>query len=80
MDIAEIGLSDADRAELRQALLNWKAEGQANPLIPFDVDIDGDGIADSFGLDENDELVFVSGATLDSTVYQSDGDDIRNES
>lgn len=73
-EITEI--PDEDRVALREALLLWKKGGVENPLIPLDVDIDGDGIADSFGLDENDELVLVPGTMLESTVYLSEGDDI----
>lgn len=68
-------LSREDYAVTKEALLNWRQEGVANPLIPSDVDIDGDGIVDAYGLDENDEVIFVSGIALDDTVYLSEGDD-----
>lgn len=46
-----------------------------NPLIPSDVDINGDGIVDAYGLNELDEVIFVSGVALNDTVYTSEGDD-----
>lgn len=57
------------------ALKKWKDDGVENPTIPSDVDLDGDGVVDAFGLDENDQLIFISGIKLTDTVYRSDGDD-----
>ena len=62
---------------IRTILLGYKSEGVEKPLLPLNVDLDGDGIADSYGLDENDEVILVSGVPLEDTVYVSDGDDIR---
>lgn len=70
----EVGAEDAQA--IKEILLQWRSEGVENPLLPADVDLDGDGIADSFGLDENDELVVVRGVKLEDTVYVSEGDDI----
>ena len=70
-----IDMPDEDRAAIRDALLAWKADGVAAPLIPLNVDLDGDGVFDTLGLDENDELVLVSGVALSATVYQSTGDE-----
>lgn len=70
-------LPQEDRDFLTQHLRQLKSDGNPNPLIPNDLDLDGDGIADAFGLDENNDLVFVSGVSLVDTVYQSDGDDVR---
>lgn len=74
--MADLTLTAEDREIIRAALLAERAAGVASPLIPADVDLDGDGTADSFGLDENDEVVIVSGARLADTVYESDGDDV----
>lgn len=74
----DLTLSDADAAVVKQILLAEKASGNKNPLLPLDVDIDGDGIVDSFGLDENDNVIVVYGKPLEETLYVSDGDDIRN--
>ena len=62
---------------IRTILLGYKSEGVEKPLLPLNVDLDGDGIADSYGLDENDEVILVSGVPLEDTVYVSDGDDVR---
>lgn len=67
-------VSIEDQFALHAALLQWKNEGVVNPLIPFDLDLDGDGITDSFGLNENEELVIVSGVKVEDTVYESTGD------
>lgn len=77
--MADLTTSQEDVTTIRDILLQWKAEGVANPLLPADVDIDGDGIVDSFGLDENDEVIIVSGAKLEDTVYVSEGDDITHK-
>lgn len=73
--MADLDLTDADREEVRQILLAERARGVAVPLLPTDVDVDGDGVVDSFGLDENDEVVVVFGVALEHTVYVSEGDD-----
>lgn len=73
--MAEHQESAEDAEAIRAALLNWKASGNPNPMIPMEVDVDGDGIVDSFALDENDNLIVVTGAKLADTVYVSDGDD-----
>lgn len=70
-------LPDEDKAALRDSLLQWKVEGSESPTIPLDVDLDGDGVTDAYGLDENDELIFVSGVKLEETVYVSEGDDVK---
>lgn len=69
-------LPEEDRQVLQAALFGMKSAGLP-ALIPLEVDLDGDGIVDAFGLDEDDELVFVSGAKLEATGYVSDGDDWR---
>lgn len=72
----EAELSKEDRDVIRDILLGYRKEGESVPLLPLDVDLDGDGITDAWGLDENDEVVLVSGQKLKDTVYVSDGDDI----
>lgn len=72
---AVLDLPDEDKAALLTALLQWKADGVANPLIPLDHDVDGDGIVDSFGLDDNDQLVLVPGVHIDTTVSIAVGGD-----
>lgn len=74
--MADPNLPDEDREAIRDVLLNWRSQGVENPLLPSDVDVDGDGIVDSWGLDENDEVVFVRSRPLGETVFRSDGDGI----
>lgn len=74
--MADNTLTDADRTALRDVLLMWRETGVENPTLPLDIDLDGDGIADAWGLDANDEVVLISGTTIADTVYVSDGDDI----
>lgn len=69
-------LPEVDRLQIKASLTQWKTEGQEDPLIPLDVDLDGDGIVDAWGLDDKGEVELRSGAKLRKTVYQSDGDDI----
>ena len=69
-------LNREDYAAIKQILLQWKSEGVKSPLLPSDVDTDGDGIVDSYGLDADDNVILVRGANLDDTVYLSEGDDV----
>ena len=69
-------LSTEDREAIQGILTTWRDEGVENPLLPMDVDVDGDGIVDSWGLDAAGNVVVVSGASLEDTVYVSEGDDI----
>lgn len=72
-----IQLSPEDREILRASLRAWQESGVKRPLIPMDIDLDGDGIADSWGLDAFGELVVVHGVALDKTVYEADGSGIE---
>lgn len=67
------------REAIRLALLAWKADGVAEPLIPVYADVDGDGIPDFYGLDENENVIEVSGASVSvaDTVATSDGSGIE---
>lgn len=78
--MAQLTTSPEDLIAIKEILHAWRAEGTVNPLLPLDVDIDGDGIVDAYGLDANGEVVLVSGAKLEETVYVSDDDGIHNES
>ncbi len=69
-------LTDADRSAIKGILEQWRESGVLNPLLPMDVDVDGDGIVDAWGLDEDGEVVVVSSTSLPYTVYESDGDDV----
>ena len=73
--MSDITTSIEDLVMIRTILLQYKSEGVEKPLLPLNVDLDGDGIADAYGLDENDEVILVSGVPLEDTVYVSDGDD-----
>jgi len=69
-------LSVEDAEAIKGILIAWQDDGVENPLLPMDVDVDGDGIVDSWGLDGDGNVVVVSGTHLDDTVYVSEGDDI----
>lgn len=71
-------LPDADRAQLVACLTLWRTEGQANPVIPCDVDVDGDGIVDGYGLGPSGELVYVSGVAIADTVFEATGGGVEN--
>jgi hypothetical protein len=72
--MADLTLTRKDRKAIRAMLLAERANGVAVPLLPADVDMDGDGIVDSFGLDEHDEVVIVSGVALEHTLFESVGE------
>lgn len=74
--MAEMNLTEEDAREVQAILLAWRADGVENPLLPADVDVDGDGVVDAYGLDDNDNIIIVSGASLDATVFHSDGDGV----
>lgn len=71
-------LTPADEEVIREVLVRLRDSG-AEPLLPLDVDLDGDGIVDAWGLNAEDRVVLVSGCSLAATCYVSDGDDIRAE-
>ena len=72
--MADLTTTDEDAAAIKAILLQWKSEGNPNPMLPADVDIDGDGIVDSFGLDENNNVIVVSDTKLEDTVYVAEGE------
>ena len=74
--MADMTLTKEDEISIRSILLAERARGIANPLLPADVDIDGDGIVDSFGLDAFGNVVVVPGVKLKNTVFRSDGEDV----
>jgi len=74
--MADMQMTDEDREVIRGILLAHRAAGAENPLLPADVDVDGDGIVDSFGLDADDNVIVVPGRSIEDTVYVSEGDDI----
>lgn len=74
--VTDADLSRADQAQLKASLVRWKIDGQDNPLIPCDVDVDGDGTADAYGL-VNDVLVYITGVTIGTTVYEADGSGVE---
>lgn len=73
--MSNITTSIEDLVAIKGVLESWKADGVANPLLPLNVDLDGDGLTDAYGLDENGEVILVPGTKIEDTVYVSDGDD-----
>lgn len=71
--VTEEDLPLVDQVQLLASLRQWEVDGHTNPLIPIDVDIDGDGQPDAFGLGPGGELVYVTGTRLEETVFKSDG-------
>lgn len=67
-------MSDEDRAEIREVLLAQRHAGAECPMLPADVDLDGDGVADCFGLDDHDQVVILSGVPLEDSLYQATGE------
>jgi hypothetical protein len=62
-----------DKVTLTHALQGWKDDGVANPMIPLDMDVDGDGFADAFGLDDAGNLILLSTVPIVDTVSVSLG-------
>lgn len=67
-------LSTEDLEAIKEILTSYKEAGVENPLLPTDIDVDGDGITDSFGLDDEGNVIRVSGVSLDDTVYVATGE------
>lgn len=63
-----------DLEQIGKSLRAFREAGNPHPVIPFNVDLDGDGVTDGFGLDDNGDVVFVSGVDIVSTVYRADED------
>ena len=72
-------LATEDRECIRGILQAQAQAGSERPLLALDVDVDGDGIVDAWGLDEAGEVVLVSGVNLADTDYVSEGDDVGPE-
>lgn len=68
-------LTPDDELVIRNALLAERERGVANPLLPADVDLDGDGRVDAFGLDDAGNVVIVPGVDLTATMFESTGND-----
>ena len=68
-------LTEADRDALREILESQREAGAVRPLLPLDVDVDGDGIVDAWGLGEDGQVALISGVSLTDTCYLSEGDD-----
>lgn len=73
--MADLALTPEDEKQIRDILIAWRDEdGVTEPLLPMDVDGDGDGLVDSWGLGPNDSVVVVPARPLEETVFRSDGD------
>ncbi|MDF2506269.1 MAG: hypothetical protein K0Q52_128 [Microbacterium sp.] len=73
-------MTDDERTIIQQILLQWKADGVQNPIIPAYQDEDGDGVPDFYGLDAADAVILVSGVTVGDTVAISTGEGIEGGS
>ena len=69
-------LSPEIREEFRNVILSQRSPENPNPILPVFADLDNDGVLDFFSVNTDDELVFVPGATLDSSLFLSDGGDV----
>lgn len=60
-----MGFHDEMREAIRSSLQVWQAEGVERPVVPLYSDVDGDGVPDFYGLDDDGALVLVSGDDLE---------------
>lgn len=70
-------LDKEDHDFIKSLLLAQREKGNENPLLPMDVDVDGDGVADSYGLDESGEVIVVRGTKLEDTLFVNPDDEPR---
>jgi len=61
------------REAIRQALLDWRAAGEPDPVIPVYADENGDGVPDFYGLDAFGQLRLVPGVTVAESVAAPTG-------
>lgn len=66
-------LQPSDREALVTALKQFQDDGVANPKIPLDYDVDGDGKTDAWALDTFGQLTLVNVDDVAETVYVSEG-------
>ena len=78
-EVTEADLPLKDRQQLVIALTGWMRDGIKDPRIPFNEDVDGDGIVDCFAIDDFDRLVLVRGERLEDTVSVSAGGGVETE-
>lgn len=78
--MTKITLTPEDSEAIKAALLMMRERGEANPLLPTDFDLNGDGTVDAFGLGANDEIIVVHGVPIGETLYGSEGDDAWDHS
>lgn len=67
-----IDANSEEFADVRDALLAWKNLGITDPTIPIYEDLDEDGEPDFYGLNEDNDLIVVSGITVFDTVSPLD--------
>ena len=76
--VTDADMPPADQATLTQALHDWGDEHE-RPLIPALDDVNGDGIVDAYGLDDEGRLVYVSGVAMADTVLTPTGEGFETE-
>lgn len=72
--MTDLTLSDRDRADIREMLLAMRARGVATPILPTEVDLNGDGMVDGYGLDGADNVVPVYACPIEDTAYEATGE------
>ena len=73
--MASFEISDEDREFIRELLVRQQQAGVESPMLPLNVDVDGDGIVDAFALDADGNVTLVSNVPLDATMYEATGEE-----
>lgn len=73
--MADLALTDADRDAIREILHSMRVEGAKDPILPTDVDLDGDGTVDGYGLDAEGNVVTLPSVPLSDTLYEATGEE-----
>lgn len=73
--MADLTLTPEDRETIQAILLAARTDGTPYPVLPADVDLDGDGLADGYGLDADGNVVIVYSAPLKNTLYEATGEE-----
>lgn len=68
----QFAIRDEDREILKAALTKMR-DNDERPYIPLNVDLDGDGTADAWTLDDSGEVILVPDIPLEHTSYESVG-------
>lgn len=73
--MADLTLTDEDRAAIRAILIAERDAGNPHPVLPADVDLDGDGLVDGYTLTADGTVITILSAPIADSMYEATGED-----